>query len=252
MQSSTIIRGLISGYLQPEEEQEYKGEIEWYCLHLLETARVPCGKLSSEEAIVFTRAGLIGEETEISNIRECMEVACKNDDPRTLKLLLSMDLLVKESYLFALWTIARYSECWRVFEFLFLSGLTGKDDASRFVFACRFNQISVVKKLLLNGIDPTMQLDLPIVTAVESENWAIFNLLLEAKANVTTRGNRPLFVACQKGNAEIVKVLLEAKADPRVGRDTLLLFAYQHGQSEIVKILLDAKAIPDYRHAKYA
>jgi ankyrin repeat protein len=114
------------------------------------------------------------------------------------------------------------------------------------------NNLDVAKILLLSGADAkqTRCGKSILCTAVEKNNYAMINLLLNFHIDVD-QIKLPdhvtgLFVAVENNNFEMVTTLLTAKSNPNIPcKDTgttPLLVAVEHGKLKIILALLKAKA----------
>lgn len=144
-------------------------------------------------------------------------------------------------------------------------GLFGGDKkrAAELIAATKLGDKEKVQQLLakgtdVNAVDPSSG-DTVLITAVDSGQAAVVDLLLEHRPNLDLKDNNgqtALFVAASKGNAasSILDVLLKAGANSRLGPTegqnaggTPLHLASALGANEAVRCLLSHKAPTDVR-----
>lgn len=85
-------------------------------------------------------------------------------------------------------------------------------------FACKTNNIQLIKKLLENGADAnkTYNKETPLLFAYKTNNIQLAKILLEKGADVNYRleeGNSYLHEACKDGHIEMAELLIEEGAD---------------------------------------
>lgn len=144
-------------------------------------------------------------------------------------------------------------------------GLFGGDKkrAAEFIAATKLGDKEKVRQMLakgadVNAVDPSSG-NTVLITAVDSGQAAVVDLLLEHRPNLDLKDNNgrtALFVAASKGNAasSILDVLFKAGANSRLGPTdgqnaggTHLHLASTLGANEAVRCLLSHKAPTDVR-----
>ena len=96
---------------------------------------------------------------------------------------------------------------------LFLDEGNIKDTSSAVLWACKREDVEVLKILIELGVDVTVKDNLPIMVAANRGNVEMVKLLIEAGTDVTTSRNYPIRLASQQGYKEVVELLIEAGAD---------------------------------------
>lgn len=107
----------------------------------------------------------------------------------------------------------------------------------------------IVKLLLLNNADLTIDKEPILYTALIYYEYQIVKLLLDAGADIDIRdgwGNTPLTKACEKGYIDAVKLLIEYGADvnyaDKKGKKPLYYAINISKKNEIIKLLVDEGA----------
>ncbi|KAJ3037908.1 hypothetical protein HDV00_001252 [Rhizophlyctis rosea] len=110
--------------------------------------------------------------------------------------------------------------------------------------------VEMVGDLILADAHVGAKRDAALAAAVHNGDATLVDVLLEAGANVHTRGNLLLDAvvdAALGGSLEVVRKLLKAKADVHIGRERALHIAVVCGRVELVSMLLEAGADVDAR-----
>lgn len=115
------------------------------------------------------------------------------------------------------------------------------NETGRLIEAIKTENVSQVKEILEDGVDPNKTDVTPNVV------WSLFE----------TTPQRPLTVACTIGNIEIVRLLIDYGATAEYREETgfsplrATLFYYQPNDSEIIELLLSNGASVDDREGEF-
>ena len=109
-----------------------------------------------------------------------------------------------------------------------------------FLYAVKTNNISAIKDLLQQGVDPSINNNTAIQIAAEKGYIEIIKLLLKDKRiNPSDQRNDILQTIVKYGYTEIVKLLLkDPRVDPSDQKNRAIQTAAEKGYVEIVKLLL--------------
>lgn len=109
--------------------------------------------------------------------------------------------------------------------------------------------VDIVKLLLLNNADITIDKEPILYTALIYYEYRIVKLLLDAGVDIDVRdgwGHTPLTIACEKGYTDAVKLLIEYGADvnyaDKKGKKPLYYAINSSKKNEIIKLLVDEGA----------
>ena len=120
--------------------------------------------------------------------------------------------------------------------------------------ASQFGHSTVVKILLNEQADPTVQDNFPISIASQNGFSSVVKVLLkDTRVNPAAQDNTPLKMAVQEGNIKIVQLLLNCpEVDPGADNDFSLRSAVLQGRIEIVQLLLNHPKVNPTANKNYA
>ena len=95
----------------------------------------------------------------------------------------------------------------------------------------------VVQLLLDAGADVTADDNAALLLASRRGHFQVVQLLVDAGADVTAEDNAALREASRNGHFQVVQVLLEAGADPSDNNNAALLEAFNNGHFQVVQLL---------------
>lgn len=120
---------------------------------------------------------------------------------------------------------------------------------SALVYSVIKRNVDIVKLLLLNNADITIDKEPILYTALIYYEYRIVKLLLDAGVDIDVRdgwGHTPLTIACEKGYTDAVKLLIEYGADvnyaDKKGKKPLYYAINSSKKNEIIKLLVDEGA----------
>ena len=123
-----------------------------------------------------------------------------------------------------------------------------------FQYAIKVNNIKVVKELLKDGVDPSVNDNNAIDIALKKGYTDLVKVLLQDK-RVKSTINKNIFLqkVVENGNIEIVKLLLQDKnVNPGYNNNLAIQIAATCGHTKIVKLLLQNKRVDPSDFNNYA
>jgi hypothetical protein len=106
-----------------------------------------------------------------------------------------------------------------------------------FYFACKNNDLKLLKFLIKNETNIYTNNDNLLSVASEFGNLKIVKFLIENGADIHARESLALCWAADNGNLEIVKYLVEKEADIHIWNNMPLNLAIQNGHTKVVEYL---------------
>lgn len=235
------ILGIILAYFNPAELAFQEG-IELYYLNLVKDTQPYVGELSDRASLIFTQAGLIGEQTVVPNSTQCLKVACKSHQLQAFQLLLRQH---PKQNLQHLLNYAIRHQCPPVIQYLRTHHKVQFDPTKSytytFLMACTLGLVDMVEIFLEVGGDNMVRNDRAMMNAVRGNHLEIVQILHEAGADITVPNNLPLVQASRNGHVEMVKFLLENGADLTANHNYAMCEACSHDHMDVLKILMAAK-----------
>ena len=126
---------------------------------------------------------------------------------------------------------------------------TGYKGKSALAYSVIKKNVDIVKLLLLNNADITIDKEPILYTALIYYEYRIVKLLLDAGVDIDVRdgwGDTPLTKACKEGYTDAVKLLIEYGADvnyaDKKGKKPLYYAINSSKKNEIIKLLVDEGA----------
>lgn len=113
-----------------------------------------------------------------------------------------------------------------------------KGDIQKFLNACWYGKLYVVKSYIKRGFDVTIQNDEGLKLASANGNDEVIELLVNAGANVEADNHYPTRIACVNGHLKAVQVLENLGGNVRAQNNYAFVWACYFGHVSMVEYLI--------------